>query len=146
MSVTNCNCKEQKCNEYCDCKGNTFCICTDVEKPYVQEHELLAPIFKSTTWGSESYYRGKIEKDVYKKKGKAFVHIKRPLKVGDIVVLSDFCNYKYFLKSKNRRKDFYNNFIFEIERMDGDSITYLDLNRLKKGKTLLVKGYVVDKK
>lgn len=137
--------KELKTDVYCDCKGNPFCITQEVYTPYYQKHELIPPIFESTTFGSETYYKGKITKDVYKNKGKTFLHIKRPFKVGDILVLSDFCNFKYFIRKKLRRKDFFNNFVFVIERLDGSQITHLDLKRLKKNKTLLVKGYLSEK-
>lgn len=144
MSANNCKCKEHECQEYCDCSGNTFCICKEIE-PVAELPVLIAPLPFNATWGHDTYYRGKLERDVYKKKGIAYAHIKRPLKVGDIVQLSGSC-IQYFLKKKLRRKDFYNNFVFEILRVDGIRMSYLDLNQLTKGKELLVKGYFADKK
>lgn len=142
MSVN--ECKKTECQEYYDCSGNAFCICSEVQE-IVKLPVLIPPLPFNFTVGHDSYNRGKLEKNVYKKKGIAYAHIKRPLKVGDIVQRFGSC-VQYYLKSKKKRKDFNNNFVFDIRRVDGVRMSYLDLNQLTKGKELLVKGYFSNKK
>ena len=93
MSVcnNNCECINKKCFQITDCNGNTTCICMECQKPYIQEQEVLAPVFIAMAVGTDKYYRSTIQKDVYKKKGKAFLHLKRPLRVGDIVEILNKC-------------------------------------------------------
>lgn len=141
----NCNCESQKCTQYTDCSGNTFCICQECQEPYIQEQEILAPVFQAIAVGTDRFYRAYIEQNVYKKKGKAYLHIKRPFRVNDIfVILKEQC-VEYFISKKFGRKDNFNNFVYQIKRVDGQPLTFIDLNKLTKGKELIVKGNYVEK-
>ena len=138
-------CVKKIVTEYCDCNGDTYCITTEEELPYVQKHEILPPVFISDTFGSQQYKKAKLSQDSYKKKGKTYIHVTNPLKVGDVIKVKGDYKAMYFLKSM-KWKDKFNNFIFEIQRLDKNSIVYLDLNKLKKGITISVKGYLTENK
>lgn len=135
------NCTVTRQDWYCNCNGEPYSITIEEQLPYKQKYEILAPVFISTTWGSEKFYKSEIKKDMYKMKGKSFVHIKYPLKVGDIIKVQGDCYSKYFIKSKQKKRDNYGNFIVEIKRLDGNSLVQLDVDRFKDKKLLLVTGY-----
>ncbi|MCA9750192.1 MAG: hypothetical protein KC414_13875 [Romboutsia sp.] len=139
-------CTETKVETYCDCNDNPFCITKEEYLPYIQEYEILAPVFISTTWGSEKFFKSIIRKEAEKIKGKTFIHINRPLQVGEIIKIEGDCCAKYFIKSKLKKRDEFGNFIIQIERLDGYSIVYLDLDKFKENKKIIVTGYFKEHK
>lgn len=132
-------CKEFITNEFIDCNGETFCVTTEEELPYIQAQEILAPVFISTTLGSDPFYESMIMVDTNKIKGVTYLHLRYPLKVGDILKVKGTDEKYYIFKAAN--KDKFGNFLYQIKRVDGHSIVQLDLNVLKKGKIVKVSGY-----
>lgn len=138
------NCKEVKYEFFEDCKGEEFCIRKEIETPFFQPFELIAPLDIPTSWGSEKHYYADLQRDMYKNKKGVFIHINRPLKVGDIIELK--CGgQKYYLKKKLKRRDKFNNFVFLVERLDGFRMNYIDLKAFKKGTRIFTKGYLKEK-
>lgn len=132
-------CKEYITNKYTDCNGEEFCITTEEDLPYKQAQEIHAPVFISTTLGSDPFYESRIMVDTDKIKGITYLHLQYPLKVGDIIGVKGTSERYYIFRNMNRDK--FGNFLYQIKRVDGFSIVQLDLNSLKKGKIVKVKGY-----
>lgn len=137
-------CTKEVVTTYCDCKGVQHCIVRKELLPYIQKYEILAPVFIATTWGAERYYNAHLTQDAYKKKSKTIINITYPFKVGDILKVDGSCCAKYFIKAK-LGKDKFNNFIYQILRLDGFNIVALNLDELTKKKRLFVTGYLGDK-
>lgn len=132
-------CKEYITNKYCDCNGEEFCITTEEDLPYKQKHEILAPVFISTTLGSDKFFQSLITLDTHKEKGNTYLHVKFPLVVGDIFRVKNSAERYYIFKSLH--KDKFGSFLYQIKRVDGNSIVLLDLKALKKGQIVKIKGY-----
>lgn len=139
-------CEKSESIEFCDCEGNLNCITIEKDLPYIQAHEILAPVFISTTWGSEKYYSAIIKISAYKERRKTYIHINRPFKVGEIIKLEGDREAKYYIKSKSKQKDKNGNFKIELKRLDKYNMVSFDLDKLKENKKVFVKGYLKDKK
>lgn len=137
--------KEIILDSYTDCNGKEFCVVREEDLPYIQEQEILAPVFISTTMGSETYYKGKVMKELYFIKKRYALAVNRPFRVGDIFIVDNRPLPRFYFKKKFK-KDIYNNFVFEIARMDGEQITSVEAEKFRKGKSIKVKGHLVEKK
>lgn len=141
MNVTN---KESQvsteCEEYSNCDGSTFCICREVEEVVTLPH-LIPPLPFNFTAGHEVYVNAIVGVSMYLKGESGVLHTRRPLKVGDIIHAQGSTTL-YYLNSKERRRDKYNHFIFTVKRVDRTPLNNRDLNRFKKGKTIIVQGYL----
>lgn len=131
-------CLEYRQEIFCDCENQEFCITTEHELPYIQEQEILAPVFISTTLGSERFFKSKIQKNTSKINGKVFIFINRPFREGDIFKTNENPTLYYIFKSLGRDN---NNFKYQIKRVDKESIIYLDINNLKSNRNIYFKGY-----
>lgn len=129
---------------YTDCNGEEFCVTREVELPYIQEQEILAPVFISTTVGSDIPIKGKLMQDAYYKKGKFYIHVNRAFRVGDIFEVNSRAYPQFYLRKKLKR-DNLGNFVFQIARRDGETITSVELERLKKGYKVRIIGYFTEK-
>lgn len=137
---------KQTTTQYCDCGGDFFCVTTEESKPYVQKYEILAPVFISTTWGSEKFFRVKLKSKMlinFAKKehlNEYLIVSNHPLKLGDIFKVGKECCSKYYIKSKKGRT-MLNTFVYNVGRTDGVPLKMEDVNKFNKGTTLNVTGY-----
>lgn len=144
MAANNKDCKITKVETYKDCKGECFEFHKEVDPPLEKLPDLIPPLDLDFTLGTEKYSRAKVVRNMYKKKDGAMLHVREPLRVGDIIEVKDSCK-KYFLKKKLKRRDKFNNFVFVVERLDGIFMNYLDYQLFKKDTLIYTKGYLKEK-
>ena len=143
--VDECN-KDTKTLEYCDCGNNFICITTEESKPYIQKYEILAPVFISTTWGSEKYFRLKVKRCMWIDFGvtdnlnEYLITVNYPMKVGDIFRTNKDCCAKYYVKSK-KGKNLFNEFVYNIARTDFQPMKVKDIEKFDKKTVLNICGF-----
>ena len=72
------------------------------------------------------------------KRGKSIIYLDQPMYVNDIFKIKFDHNIRYYIKTFLKMEE--NSYAFEIKRFDKSPITQLDLDRLVKGKKIIVKG------
>jgi hypothetical protein len=82
-----------------------------------------------------------ITKDAYNKGTKNFVCLKYAATSNDIFRAINKADVKYYIK-KFVKLDEIDGYIYEFKRVDGNSITQTDLDKLKKGGKIKIKGHL----
>jgi len=143
--------KDEKTISYCDCGNNFICITTEESKPYIQKYEILAPVFISTTWGSERYLQLKVKACLWINFGvtdnlnEYIMTVNYPMKVGDIFKTDKDCCAQYYVKAKCGKNPL-NQFMYNIQRTDGKPMRVKDIEKFEGKVRLAVCGYFVEGK
>jgi len=142
------DCLQEKVSyEYCDCKGEKFYVTVYEDLPYKQGKEILPPVFISTTWGSETFFRNKVKKVPYIVNNKVYINLQYPFNVGDIFKLDKSNKPNYYIKSRSKKyMDSYGNFIYQISRLDNSEFVEEDFKMFKLNQTILLYGFLSDVK
>ena len=132
-------CKKTVIDTYCDCNGEEFCVAREEDLPYIQKHEILAPVFIDMYAGNNKFLESLITMDTHKIRKKTILHLKTPLKLGDIIKVKGYQEEFYIFSFMGR--DNQTNFKYEIKRADCFSIVLQDIQHLKKGVKVRVVGF-----
>lgn len=82
-----------------------------------------------------------ITKDAWSEGRKSFVGLQYMVTVNDIFRVKNKAEKKYYIK-KLHKVDEIDGYIYEFKRLDKDNVVQVDLNRLKKGETIKIKGHL----